>query len=248
MTRLLVSVRDVDEARVALEAGVDLIDLKEPRRGPLGPVTTNVVQAAVELVAGRLPISAALGELTDWNPRAAAPLPHGLAFAKLGLAGCALLDDWPQRWEAALAQLPTRVAAVAVVYADQRAAHAPHPMEILDHGVRLGCRAVLVDTFSKTGPGLIDCWPPAKIERFVARVQQAGLWAVLAGSIRLPQLPQVLAANPDWIAIRGAVCRPSRDGRIDPRLLSAFRTALSSCQMFRSDHLARSLPGRREFS
>jgi len=197
-------------------------------------VATDVVRGAVELVDGRLPVSAALGELIDWDPRAAAALPAGLAFAKLGLAGCAEFAGWPQRWEAALTQLPTWVDSVAVVYADRRAAHAPHPLEVLDHGVRLGCRAVLVDTFGKSGPGLVDCWTPAQIERFVARVQQAGLWAVLAGSIRLPQLPQVLAANPDWIAIRGAVCRPSREGRLDPALLGAFRAAMIGRQMFRS--------------
>ncbi len=248
MTRLLVSVRDIDEARLAMEAGVDLIDLKEPSRGPLGSVTPDVVQAVLELVAGRLPISAALGELTDWNPNVAATLPAGLAFAKLGLAGCALLDDWPQRWEAALARLPPWVASVAVVYADRRTAGAPHSMEVLDHAVRLGCRAVLVDTFGKSGPGLVDCWSPAKIERFVARVQQAGLWAVLAGSVGLPHLPQVLATNPNWVAIRGAVCRPSREGRIDPVLLRTFRAALNGCQMFRSGRLVRALPGHHEFS
>ena len=36
MTRVLVSVRDALEARIALDCGVDLIDVKEPLRGPLG--------------------------------------------------------------------------------------------------------------------------------------------------------------------------------------------------------------------
>jgi uncharacterized protein (UPF0264 family) len=242
MTRLLVSVRDVDEARTALEAGVDLIDLKEPRRGPLGAVAPDVIRGAVELVEGRLPISAALGELADWHPSDSAKLPAGLDFAKLGLAGCALFADWPQHWEAALALLPTWVASVAVVYADRRAARAPRPLEVLDHGIRLGCRAVLVDTFDKSGPGLIDCWPPAKIEGFVARVQQAGLWAVLAGSIRRAQLPQVLAANPDWIAIRGAVCRPSRKGRLDPALLRAFRACHDWSPNVQVGNITRTLP------
>ena len=124
MTRLLVSVRDVDEADLALQAGVDLIDLKEPHRGAPGAVAPEIVRAAVELVDGRLPTSAALGELTDWHPGVAAALPAGLNFAKLGLAGCAEFADWPQHWEAALAQLPTWVGSVAVVYADWPAARA----------------------------------------------------------------------------------------------------------------------------
>jgi uncharacterized protein (UPF0264 family) len=227
MTRLLVSVRNADEARAALEAGVDLIDLKEPGRGPLGAVDRAVVEAVSEFVDGRVPTSAALGELINWDPRVAAALPRGLELAKVGLAGCAEFADWPKHWETALAQLPTWVGSVAVVYADRHAARAPNALEVLDHGVRLGCRAVLVDTFDKSGPGLIDCWSPAKLRRFVTRVQQAGLWAVLAGSIRLAHLPQMMATRPDWIAVRGAVCRPSRDGRLDPALVRSFRSAMN---------------------
>ena len=36
MTRLLVSVRSVDEALVAAAGGADFIDLKEPSQGALG--------------------------------------------------------------------------------------------------------------------------------------------------------------------------------------------------------------------
>ena len=37
MTRLLVSVRSAEEAEIALAGGADVIDVKEPRRGALGP-------------------------------------------------------------------------------------------------------------------------------------------------------------------------------------------------------------------
>ena len=47
MTRLLVSVRDALEARVAMGAGVDLIDVKEPRRGSLGRASNSVVAAVL---------------------------------------------------------------------------------------------------------------------------------------------------------------------------------------------------------
>ena len=40
MTGLLVSVRSASEARVALAAGVDVIDVKEPNRGSLGAAST----------------------------------------------------------------------------------------------------------------------------------------------------------------------------------------------------------------
>ncbi|MEX0712176.1 MAG: (5-formylfuran-3-yl)methyl phosphate synthase, partial [Pirellulales bacterium] len=47
MTKLLVSVRSLAEARLALAAGVDLIDLKEPARGSLGALDPAVARQIV---------------------------------------------------------------------------------------------------------------------------------------------------------------------------------------------------------
>jgi uncharacterized protein (UPF0264 family) len=248
MMRLLVSVRNADEARLALEAGVDLLDLKEPRRGPLGAVSAGVMREVLELAAGQVPVSAALGELREWNSQFAQTIPIDLALAKIGLAGCAEIADWPRRWQSALAQLPDGVASVAVVYADDRTAAAPRPEEVLHHALRLGCRAVLVDTFDKSGQGLCEYWTPKEIERFVSEVQDAGLWAVVAGSIRLAQLPQIFAAGPDWVAVRGAVCRPARDGSLDATLVRAFRADVDGCQMFSSSTRRAHAKAAREIS
>ena len=45
MTRLLVSVRSVEEAEAALAGGADLIDVKEPTRGSLGRADDAVIAA-----------------------------------------------------------------------------------------------------------------------------------------------------------------------------------------------------------
>ena len=59
--RLLVSVRDADEAEEALAGGADWIDLKEPLDGPLGAVSTARAREVVQCVTGRAPTSAAAG-------------------------------------------------------------------------------------------------------------------------------------------------------------------------------------------
>src|SRR3954451_22237023 len=66
-TGLLVSVRGADEVPAALEGGADLIDVKEPARGPLGMAEAEVVAAVLDRVDARVPVSAALGE---WSPNA----------------------------------------------------------------------------------------------------------------------------------------------------------------------------------
>jgi uncharacterized protein (UPF0264 family) len=48
---LLASVRSLDEARIVLAAGVDVIDLKEPSAGALGAVSPEVARDVMDLVA-----------------------------------------------------------------------------------------------------------------------------------------------------------------------------------------------------
>src|SRR5262249_26387315 len=70
---LLVRVRSGTEGEAARHGGADLIDVKEPRRGPLGRAEREVIADVVRCVAGQRPVSAALGELAELGDLA--PLP-----------------------------------------------------------------------------------------------------------------------------------------------------------------------------
>lgn len=227
MTRLLVSVRNAEEARIALAAGAALIDVKEPSRGALAAAEPAVIADVVAEVAGRAPVSAALGELADDPPLEALLVP-GLSYAKLGLARCAADANWPDRWGAALRRFPGAVAAVAVVYADWRTAGAPPPAEVLLHARRLECRAVLVDTHEKHAGGLFDRWPAADLAAFVGAVRDACLLCVLGGSLNSRTIAAAVALRPDYIAVRGAACRGTRDGPIDEDRIRGLVRLLSS--------------------
>jgi (5-formylfuran-3-yl)methyl phosphate synthase len=226
MTRLLVSVRDAIEARIALDAGADLIDLKEPARGPLGAVDAAVAADCLRIVDGRVRVSLALGELLDFDATKGSSTPRGAAFVKLGLAGCAECADWPGRWVAARARFAAGADAVAVVYADWRAAAAPTPEEVLDQvsatertgGLGLdcrACRAVLVDTFDKAGGGLLEQWTLDELSRFARRVRQTGMLLVLAGSLDHKSIEKLLPLDPDYVGVRGAACVGGRVGQLD---------------------------------
>src|SRR5262245_14847126 len=92
--RLLVSVRSAAAAEIALASGAAVIDVKGPARGALGRADDHVIRDVVQCVAGRAPVSAALGELRDLTTDLS--IPSGIAFIKLGLAGCAR-EDWRGR-------------------------------------------------------------------------------------------------------------------------------------------------------
>ncbi|HEU4586116.1 MAG TPA: (5-formylfuran-3-yl)methyl phosphate synthase, partial [Gemmatimonadaceae bacterium] len=90
--RLLVSVADASEARIALESDADIIDVKDPARGSLGAADASVLRAIADVVASARPISAALGDATDERAveeAARVAATNRLAYVKLGFAGVA---------------------------------------------------------------------------------------------------------------------------------------------------------------
>jgi uncharacterized protein (UPF0264 family) len=227
MTRLLVSVRSSFEARAALAGGADLIDVKEPSRGALGAADAEAWRAVIAAVAGRAPISVALGELCCGAVAVNNDLAARVRYAKLGLAGSARMSDWSTRWAAALTRLPAGVSPVAVAYADHSAASAPSPEEVLRHGLRLGCSALLVDTFHKNGGGLLEYLSGDELARLVDRARAAAMTVVLAGSLSAQSLPKAVSLAPDYIAVRGAVCRGRRCGAVDERLVRQLAVLIS---------------------
>lgn len=232
MTKLLVSVRNVAEARIAAAAGVHLIDVKEPARGSLGAADATTICAIAEAIPAAAPLSAALGELTDWPPdagqtalslhRRLLALPAAVRFAKLGLAGCAARADWPGYWRAALEQFPAHVAPVAVAYADARDAQAPAVDEVWRLGRQCGCRALLLDTCLKRAGTLLDWFSLAQLSDWRRRVHDDGAVLVLAGSLTISAIETLLPIEPDYVAVRGAACLPAagRTGTLDAALVS----------------------------
>ena len=63
MTGMLASVNSLAEARLVLEAGVDIIDLKQPEQGALGALALADVRAIVTEIDGRCLVSATIGDL-----------------------------------------------------------------------------------------------------------------------------------------------------------------------------------------
>ena len=63
MTGMLASVSDLQEAKIALQENVDIIDLKDPTQGVLGAVTTEIAQEVVKFVSGQCLVSATIGDL-----------------------------------------------------------------------------------------------------------------------------------------------------------------------------------------
>jgi uncharacterized protein (UPF0264 family) len=212
--RLLVSVRDAAEAEAALAGGADLIDVKEPARGPLGRADRDVIASVVRVVAGRVPVSAALGELRDCPLVAATiELPDEVQFIKWGLAGM-LRTGWG-RYLILARVLGAFTKTVAVAYADWVPAEAPRPADVAAYACERGLPALLLDTHQKDGPTLLDWLPEREVASLVKTCHAGDVKVALAGSLGPAEIGRLRDVGPDWFAVRGAACTGGRDGRID---------------------------------
>ena len=231
MTGLLVSVRDAVEAQAALRGGAALIDVKEPRHGSLGAASPEVWRQIRDAMPSHVPCSAALGELMDVAPQQARLWPASLTgyqFAKLGLSGCGKVSDWQSRWQSVLHELPPETRRVAVVYADWQTAGAPSPGEILSAAIECTCAALLIDTFDKNAGPISAHFSFQEIEVLLTAARAANLTTVLAGSLTLELARELLPLAPDYLAVRGAVCRGGRSGTVDESLVTDFAKMLLS--------------------
>jgi uncharacterized protein (UPF0264 family) len=223
---LLVSVRSPAEAEAALAGGADLIDIKEPSRGALGRADDPTIDAVLKVVAGRRPVSAALGELSDGTPFR---LDSRLDFVKWGLAGFnsaahrrAGGPSWQERLASELSR-EHKPQAVVVAYADWQCAEAPRLDEVVDFACARSGNVLLIDTHCKEPgkltsdrrPTLLDWLTPAEVNAVCQRCRAAGVRIALAGSLGVTEIEQLRGAAPAWFAVRGAVCeRGHRQGEV----------------------------------
>lgn len=237
MTALLVSVRNSVEATEAFAGGAQIIDIKEPSRGPLGKASreiwSSVHAACSELTAATcsstppVQLSVACGELDSWKPDSVDAL-QGFAYAKIGLSGCRLRKHWQDAWHQWASSLPQKTAPVAVLYADYRDVAAPAPNDIIAAARESNCDVILVDTFEKTRGNLFAHLTGNELDDVIRLAREHRFRIALAGSIDESSLGDAMRLSPDWIAVRGAVCARGRESDVERELVKRLSGLLST--------------------
>lgn len=220
MTKFLASVRDADEAQAALAAGADIIDLKDPAKGALGAVGLGTIKTCVGNVAGRVPVSATVGDLAmeadAIGDAVRATAACGVDYVKLGVSS----GGDPHACFARLRADGSNL--ILVFFADAMPAFDP-----IAAGVEAGARGVMLDTAGKRTGSLLDHMALDEIDRFVTAARREGLIAGVAGSLRPAHVAPLLALAPDIIGFRGALCQDGlRGASLDPIACSRIRALI----------------------
>lgn len=230
--QLLVSVTDAVEARIALDGGADIVDVKNPAEGALGAPTPTVLRSIRAAVGTAKPLSVAVGDMPNL-PGTAALAAVGAAqlgadFVKVGLWGTSSEADAVVLLRAVRAALGSDTALIAGAYADAaRVPGRPLPAQRLPSTARAaGADGCLLDTAIKDGRGLMEWLSPATLADLVAESHAYGLPIALAGSLRFEDFAAVRATDADIAGVRSAACREGRrSARLDVDRVRRLRIA-----------------------
>lgn len=218
MTRMLASVTTAVEADAVLKLGADIIDLKDPGSGALGPISLETARQAMTAVSRRGETSATLGD-PPYSEEAV--LTRARALAATGVDYLKLAADRPMlnRLADSLRHLAREVALVGILFADDEPDFA-----LLPDLATLGFKGAMLDTRDKTRGRLLAHLEVTQLEDFCSRCRAAGLTSGLAGSLEAPDVPRLLLVRPDVLGFRRALCHGhDRNGRIDPQAVALIR-------------------------
>jgi len=223
--RFLASVVSAAEATIAVAAGAEIIDCKNPSAGALGALAPETVREIVETVAGRVPVSATIGDLPP-DPDELCAAATSMASTGVDLVKIGFFDGGEPR--ASIAALGRssfgRARLVGLLLADR----APDFTLVPAMGAA-GFAGVMLDTSVKDGRSLPDVMPRDEMVRFVTLARSADLFTGLAGALRLEHIPDLAGLMPNLMGFRGALCSGKRrEGPLEEGAVRAIAVALSS--------------------
>ena len=203
--KMLASVTNVDEALIALDAGVDMIDLKNPSTGALGALDPALVKDIVDAVNHRTTVSATIGDL-PMQPSLIVDatkimVETGVDILKIGFFGqlnhAICLD--------ALKFQAIQTKLIAVLLADEQP-----DFGLLKNIAEAGFYGVMLDTANKSKGHLLSHLPLSRLMEFVSSASLLGLETGLAGSVNVGHIKDLCDVKPSYLGFRGALCEKNQ--------------------------------------
>jgi (5-formylfuran-3-yl)methyl phosphate synthase len=197
----------------AILGGADIIDVKNPKEGPLGASFPWIIRRIKELAPEGIEVSCTLGDVSN--------LPGTISLAALGAASIgvdyikASLHGLQTKNEAifmmqnvvrSVHDYNPSIKVAAAGFADAQRVNSLDPLLVPEIASESKCDIAMVDTAIKDEKNLLDFLNPCKLKEFVGKTHEYGLKAALAGSLRKQDLGEISALDADIIGLRGAAC------------------------------------------
>lgn len=211
--KLLISPKNETEAIEAIAGGADIIDVKNPKEGPLGANFPWIIRHIRQVTPANIEVSCTLGEAPN-RPGSMALASLGAAttgvnYIKAGLYGLKTLEDAVYLMRSvtkAAKEYNSSIKVVASGYADANRISTVDPLLIPEIARESQADIAMLDTAIKDGKTLFTFLTKPQLQCFIDAAHSYGLKAALAGSLQKEDLPAVHALGADVVGLRGAAC------------------------------------------
>ncbi len=214
--KLLISPKDLKEAKTVISCGVPLIDCKNPNEGSLGANFPWIIKSMKKLIPsdGSQQLSATIGDFPNL-PGSASLAALGAAVSgadiiKVGLKGPKNEEQGIKLMKSvvkAVKDFNKNVRVVTAGYADQsRMNSSLNFLAIPTIAAQSGADIAMLDTFIKDGKSLFDFLNIDQLIQFKNKAKELNLQIALAGNLRKNDLNLIKKISPDIIGVRSVVC------------------------------------------
>jgi dihydroneopterin aldolase len=199
--QLLISVKNSEEALLALHTGADVIDLKDPSIGALGALDLENTAQILQLIDGRATVSATVGEhlssqlelIKEIEARASI----GVDIVKIAVDKLFYEVDFYEN----VSELANRkVKLIALFFAEESI-----DMEILSKLKKAGFYGAMLDTKEKHH-ALPEILTEDFLKTFINFCEENLLLCGVAGSLKSQHIEFFKKLGPTYIGFRGGVC------------------------------------------
>jgi len=211
--KLLISPTNEKEALEAVAGGADIIDVKNPREGPLGANFPWVIKRIRQVTPEKIEVSCTLGEMPNlpgsMSLAALGAATTGVDYIKAGLYGLKTPEEAVHLMQNVIEAAKDCKPSIKVVtsgYADAERIDTIAPLLIPKIAYEAQADIAMLDTAIKDGKSLFTFLTKAQLQLFVDTAHDYGLKAALAGSLRKEDLPLVYVLGADVVGVRGAAC------------------------------------------
>ncbi|MCD6455946.1 MAG: (5-formylfuran-3-yl)methyl phosphate synthase [Methanophagales archaeon] len=231
---VLVSPKDVEEAKAVIRGNADIVDVKNPKEGSLGanfPWVIGSIKELVEQEGGEgMKLSAAIGDF-DYKPgtgslAALGAAAAGAEYIKVGLLKIKTKEEAIDLLSGIVKAVkdfdPTKKV-VSAFYSDYKRINSISPLEISAIGEAVDIDVAMVDTGIKDGKTTLEFMTEEELKTFVSESKALGLMTALAGALKFEDIPAVKRINPDIIGVRGMVCGGNREDGVKEELVRDLR-------------------------
>jgi len=231
--KVLVSPKDVEEAKAVISGNADIVDVKNPKEGSLGanfPWVIKTIKQLVEEKGNGMQMSAAIGDF-DYKPGTASLAALGAAasgaeYIKIGLYKIKTREEAIELLSGVVKAVkdfdPTKKV-VAAFYADHKRINSISPFEIAEIGKEVAIDVAMVDTGIKDGRTTLEFMSEEELKSFVAESRSLGIVTALAGALKFDDIPVIKEIGPDILGVRGMVCGGDRTAQVRAELVTDLR-------------------------